>query len=309
MRVIVVGMGIQGRKRRAIAAGDVVATVDPDVAEADFRHIDDVEPGLYDAALVCTPDEPKLDLIGDLLRIGKHVLVEKPLSIGRGERLQALNALARERGLVCYTAYNHRFEPHFVRMRDCIASGRLGRLYTLRLFYGNGTARDVRNSPWRDRGAGVLPDLASHLLDTLRFWLGDLDDGFVVRAAHRFENKAFDHVVVDRPGTPHIQLEMSLLSWRNHFTAELVGEHGAATIESLCKWGPSTFTLRERMLPSGRPPEEAVTLIQPDPTWALEYNHFLSLCHARQADGLERDIWLDRVIGRLCRDALTSASA
>ena len=42
------------------------------------------------------------------------------------------------------------------------------------MFYGNGTARLVRESAWRDAGAGVLPDLGSHLLDTARFWFGDL---------------------------------------------------------------------------------------------------------------------------------------
>ena len=75
-----------------------------------------------------------------------------------------------------YVAYNHRFEPHFVRMRDLIASGVLGRIYRCRMFYGNGTARLVRNSDWRDQGAGVLDDLGSHVLDTARFWFGDIGD-------------------------------------------------------------------------------------------------------------------------------------
>ena len=37
---------------------------------------------------------------------------------------------------------------------------------------------------------------------------------------------------------------MTLLSWRNHFTCDIFAENGSAHIESLCKWGPSTFTLR-----------------------------------------------------------------
>ena len=57
----------------------------------------------------------------------------------------------------CYTAYNHRFEPHFVRMRDLIASGELGAIYSCRMFYGNGTARLVREfgvaRPGRRRAA------------------------------------------------------------------------------------------------------------------------------------------------------------
>jgi len=102
----------------------------------------------------------------------------------------------REHRAVCYTAYNHRFEPHYVRMAQVVRSGALGELYHCRMFYGNGTARLVRESAWRDAGAGVLPDLGSHLLDTARFWFGDLADDFRVVSASCFENRAPDHVVI-----------------------------------------------------------------------------------------------------------------
>lgn len=308
MRVIVIGMGVQGRKRRAIAGVDVVATVDP-VQEADARSVEAIPTTAYDAALVCTPDDAKPAILRHLLGHGKHVLVEKPLiAEGRGV-LAELGALAERGGGVCYTAYNHRFEPHFVRMRDLIAGGSLGRIFYARLYYGNGTARDVRNSPWRDRGTGVLPDLGSHLLDTVRFWFGETvvgpeADGFRVRAADRFENRSFDHLVIDRGGALPIQLEMSLVSWRNHFTADVYAEQGSAHIESLCKWGPSVFTVRRRVLPSGRPPEEAVTLIQADPTWQLEYDHFKGLCAAGRGTGLANDLWLNDTLARLGREAL-----
>ena len=28
----------------------------------------------------------------------------------------------------------------------------------------------LKNSPWRDKGSGVILDIGSHLLDTLIFW-------------------------------------------------------------------------------------------------------------------------------------------
>jgi predicted dehydrogenase len=298
MRVAVIGLGVQGRKRRAIAGADVVATIDPISEGADFRTVEEVGADRFDAALVCTPDGAKIELLRFLLDRGKHVLVEKPL-LGTREELDDLKRRAERGKAICYTAYNHRFEPHFVRMRDLIASGRLGRLYSCRMFYGNGTARDVRDSAWRDSGSGVLTDLGSHLLDTATFWFGPPEGAIRLRWAERFENRAFDHVAFGIEGRPRLDFEMTLLSWRNHFTCDLFAEHGTAPISSLCKWGPTTFTVRGRVLPSGRPPEEAVTLVQPDPTWALEYDHFKAICAAGHGSNTDQDVRITAWLGEL----------
>jgi scyllo-inositol 2-dehydrogenase (NADP+) len=304
MRAIVVGLGVQGHKRRRFAGPDHVATVDNKNPEAECRDVKDVPLGSYDAALVCTPDEAKPGLLEYLLGHGKHVLVEKPLVAPDEAALLRLEKLARDNKAVCYVAYNHRFEPHFVRMRQLIASGKLGRVYSCRMFYGNGTARLVRDSDWRDQGAGVLPDLGSHLLDTCRFWFGDIADTFRLLAANRFENRAPDHVIIGtEQNRPRIELEMTLLMWRNHFTCDILAEKGSAHIESLCKWGPATFIHRTRVLPSGRPAEDRETLEQEDPTWALEYAHFKTLCAARTPADLSNDIWLQRALGRLGAEA------
>jgi predicted dehydrogenase len=307
MRVVVAGLGVQGHKRRRIARDDFVADVDPVNEEARYRSILDVPLADYDAVLACIPDEPKIELLTYCLENNKHVLVEKPLWARDESEIARLEALARKNGIVCYTAYNHRFEPHFVRMRDLIATGELGAIYSCRMFYGNGTARLVRDSAWRDSGAGVLPDLGSHLLDTCRFWFGDIEDSFGFVGVHRFENSAPDHVVINcERSRPRIELEMTLLMWRNHFTCDLLAEGGSAHIQSLCKWGPSTFTKRTRVLPSGRPPEETMTLVQDDPTWELEYAHFKTLCLSGAKTDLSNDIWLHRVLRRLSAEAIAA---
>src|SRR5215469_8129475 len=267
MRVIIVGYGVQGRKRLHVAGPDAAGIVDPISPNANWRDLREVPLDSYDAAIVCTPDAPKLALLRHLVGHGKHALVEKPLHAATEQELVELEALARGHGALCYTAYNHRFEPHYARMRNLIRSGELGQIYRCRMFYGNGTARLVRESAWRDQGAGVLPDLGSHLLDTARFWFGDTVRDFRIVSVGRFENRAPDHVVVASDSSvPRLEFEMTLLSWRNSFTCDVFAERGSAHIESLCKWGPTTFTRRTRILPSGRPPEEAVMLVQDDPT-------------------------------------------
>ncbi|MDA8637327.1 Gfo/Idh/MocA family oxidoreductase [Rhodospirillales bacterium] len=302
-----VGLGVQGYKRRQFAGPDFVAAVDPYNVEAEYKRIEDVPLSDYDAVLLCTPDNSKIELLEYILGNAKHVLVEKPLAVNDEEQLSHLEYLAVQKSVVCYTAYNHRFEPHFVRMKNLIDSGDLGKIYRCRMFYGNGTARLVRESAWRDTGAGVLPDLGSHLLDTASFWFGAVGDGFSVLSASRFENNAPDHVVISsETSAPKLEMEMTLLMWRNHFTCDVLAENGTAHIESLCKWGPTTFTHRQRILPSGRPVEQSMTLTQGDPTWTAEYDHFKSLCLNDVTTDLSNDRWLMTTLNNLA--AQTEAS-
>jgi scyllo-inositol 2-dehydrogenase (NADP+) len=310
MRVVVAGLGVQGHKRRKFSGTDYIASVDPVNPEADYKSLADIPLTNYDAVLACIPDSPKAQLLNFCVDNRKHVLVEKPLWVEEESGISALERRANEKGIIVYTAYNHRFEPHYVRMRELIASGVLGQIYSCRMFYGNGTARLVRDSAWRDEGAGVLPDLGSHLLDTCRFWFGKIDGSFAVTSSRRFENKAPDHVIIaNETMLPRIELEMTLLMWRNHFTCDILAEKGSAHITSLCKWGPTTFTHRTRVLPSGRPLEDSETLTQDDPTWAAEYAHFKNLCARGAKTDLSGDLWLHRVLSRVGAEAISKMRA
>ena len=188
MRVVVVGLGVQGCKRKKYAKEDYICSIDPINSDADYQDLKDVPLESYDAVLACIPDEPKFEIIKFCLENKKHVLVEKPLWASQTEEIIKLQQLAINNGVLCYTAYNHRFEPHFIRMRDLISSGDLGIIYSCRMFYGNGTARLVRESEWRDKGDGVLPDLGSHLLDTCKFWFGEQVQNFRLNSINCFES-------------------------------------------------------------------------------------------------------------------------
>ena len=300
LKVIVVGFGVQGRKRKIHASVDYVASVDPFNQNADYADLRSVPLDSYDAALVCVPDAEKPWIIEYLVNHGKHLLVEKPLGISDLKEIERIEITAKENKIFCYTAYNHRFEPHFIRMKELIQSKKLGHIYSCRMFYGNGTARLVRESVWRDQGAGVLPDLGSHLLDTYLFWFGDKTRNFRIGATYRHENKSPDHVLIDSSNSDmHLQMEMTLCMWRNHFTCDVIGEYGSAHIESLCKWGPSKFTLRARKFPSGIPDEDSVVLVKDDPTWALEYSHFKSMIAQGATTCLEKDRWLQNKLEEL----------
>jgi len=88
---------------------------------------------------------------------------------------------------------------------------------------------------------------------------------------------------------------MSLLSWRNSFYLDIVGELGSIHVDCLCKWGPSILKVRTRKLPSGRPEENVKVLEMNDPTWELEYDYFKNLANTQHQD-FKRDLWITKIL-------------
>ena len=298
MRTIVIGLGVQGNKRQLFAGKDFQFSIDPLNDKATFKNLDEVDFQSFDSALMCIPDELKFDYVKKLVTNGKHVLIEKPFNLPPLQ-LKEIADLAKMTKTTVYVAFNHRFEPHWMTAKNLIENERIGKIYKLNLFYGNGTAELVKNSLWRDKDLGVIPDLASHLFDLVDFWFGLSQYDIQVLSVNKFENNAFDNAVIKLVGSPEVILEISLLSWRNNFRAELVGSEGSINLDNLCKWGPSQLTIRKRKRPSGKPDEEISTLVCSDPTWGAEYRHFVNLIDNRNLGNLESNLRISQLFDKL----------
>ncbi len=294
MKFLVIGLGNQGIKRIQTLKKHSYFTVDPYVKSADFRSIDEISKKLLneiEAAIICTPEKNKFKLIKFCFMHNINVLVEKPLLLNKMADYNYIERVGLKNKLICYTAYNHRFEPHLIKCKEIIESGKLGKIYHCRMFYGNGTARIVKNSPWKDKQLGVISDLGSHLIDTLIFLLGLQFTNIRKISSNKYENNSTDHAILmfDKKNKIHVELEMTLCMWRNTFTCDIIGEKGSIHINCLCKWGPSTLTFRRRILPSGVPKEKNKTIISKDPTWQKELNFFINQIKHKKQISLEND--------------------
>ena len=276
MKIIIIGMGVQGIKRKKYLGKDFIYSIDKNKI-SDFKSVYEVPLKDFDAAFICLPENEKFKVMRYCIENKKHILVEKPIFLKNKKSFLMLEKIARQNKVVCYTAYNHRFEPHFMRMKKIINSKKLGKLYNCRIFYGNGTAKLVKKN-WRDSGKGVRTDLLPHLLDICRFWFGKSLKEFKLVSSNKFENKATDHAnFISKKSKIKINLEISYVMWKNTFTCDLLASKGSAHINNLCKWGKSTFTHRKRIFPSGKPKEVIKNLSIKDPTWTLEYKYFKNL--------------------------------
>jgi len=299
MKVVIVGMGIQGNKRKKFFGKEFVYSVDK-FKNADFKSLYDVPIKDYDAVLICVPDKEKIKIINYCIKNKKHILVEKPLISNSLKILNNLKKAIKKKKIIFYTAYNHRFEPNIVEMKKLIKSKKLGKIYKCKIFYGNGTSVLVKRSRWRDKEMGVITDIGSHLLDICLYWFGKKIKFLKVAELNKFENRAPDHAVIQLNYKKiKIELEMSLCMWKNTFTCDVIGSKGSAHLNSLCKWSKSSFIYRKRKFPSGLPNEKCINFKLGDPTWKKEYLFFKNLVNKKTKSFLENDLIINNCFKKI----------
>lgn len=105
---------------------------------------------------------------------GKHVLCEKPLAMTAEEAAEMVRA-AHAAGVTFATNHHLRCSGSHRAIRDLIATGRIGRVLSLRLFHAVHLPPHLQG--WRidnpAAGGGVIPDITVHDADVARFLLGE----------------------------------------------------------------------------------------------------------------------------------------
>ena len=102
---------------------------------------------------------------------GKHVLCEKPLSMSVAEARELLS-VQKSTGVKIGEAFMVRTHPQWLRVRELIASGRIGALRSITGFfsYFNRDPKNIRNIP--ETGGGALMDIGCYPITTSRFIFG-----------------------------------------------------------------------------------------------------------------------------------------
>ena len=130
-----------------------------------------------DAVSVAAPPFLHYPIAIEALSRGLHVLCEKPLALNTDEA-GAMLAKASDSKLVHMTAFNWRFIPAMARMKELLDDGYVGRVFHVdAVWFGDIRADATRALGWRHRrelaGVGAMGDVGVHVIDWLRWLIGD----------------------------------------------------------------------------------------------------------------------------------------
>ncbi|MBC7224807.1 MAG: Gfo/Idh/MocA family oxidoreductase [Anaerolineae bacterium] len=128
-----------------------------------------------DAVYLCTPVDLHRVHTEAAAAAGKHVFCEKPMAMSV-EDCQAMIRACEGAGVQLGIAYMMRYRPQCQVAKELIGEGRLGELVAGRAqnaFWYPEVPGAWRQDPARGKG-GVLADVGSHCVDTLRFLMGEV---------------------------------------------------------------------------------------------------------------------------------------
>ncbi len=140
------------------------------------------ENAFYDQDLdmvdICTPNALHMEQAITALNHKVHLYIEKPLGLTLSHARE-IAAAARSAGVLSHTAFMMRYFPGVRQAKAVIASGALGEIYNFRAqFFHNSYMDPQRPTSWRLQhslsGGGALADLGVHMIDMMRYLLGEL---------------------------------------------------------------------------------------------------------------------------------------
>lgn len=145
-----------------------------------------------DAVYIATPPSTHCALALEVAAAGKPCLVEKPMAMDYTECVRMVEAFKRA-GCPLWVAFYRRALPRFVKVRELLRDGAIGKLTSIHVTVTDPVATGVAAKAWRFNrdisGAGLFLDLASHYFDIIDFLCGRITSaaGFALNTGGTYD--------------------------------------------------------------------------------------------------------------------------
>ena len=195
-----------------------------------------LDSGFIDSALIAVPHYGHPEYAMECFKRGIHVMLEKPAGVYTS-RVREMNDAAEKSGVKFGIMFNQRTSPLFMKAREIVKSGEIGKpkrlvwiitnWYRTQAYYDSGSWR----ATWNGEGGGVLLNQAPHNLDLWQWIFGmpkrirafcsvgkyhniDVEDDVTIYG--EYDNGAtavFITTTGEAPGTNRLEISGDLESW------------------------------------------------------------------------------------------------
>ncbi len=129
-----------------------------------------------DVIYITTPHNTHIEFMKQAIRNGKHVLVEKSITLNSSELEEAI-AFAKEHGVVVGEAMTIYHMPLYKKLREILDSGKLGKVNLITMNFGSFKDYDMNNRFFnRKLAGGAMLDIGVYALSFIRYFMSSKPD-------------------------------------------------------------------------------------------------------------------------------------
>ena len=129
-----------------------------------------------DVIYITTPHNTHIEFMKKAIANGKHILVEKSITLNSSE-LDEAAALADEKGVVIGEAMTIYHMPVYKKLREILDSGKLGKVNLITMNFGSFKEYDMKNRFFnRNLAGGAMLDIGVYALSFIRWFMDEKPD-------------------------------------------------------------------------------------------------------------------------------------
>ena len=129
-----------------------------------------------DVIYITTPHNTHIEFMRKAIENGKHILVEKSITLNSSELDEAIS-LAGEKGVVIGEAMTIYHMPIYKKLREILDSGKLGRVKLITMNFGSFKEYDMNNRFFnRNLAGGAMLDIGVYALSFIRYFMSEKPD-------------------------------------------------------------------------------------------------------------------------------------
>lgn len=192
-----------------------------------------------DVVIICTPSGNHGEHACQVMRSGRHVIVEKPMEISRAT-IEEMLRVQQETGVKLAVISQHRFDPASLQVHQLVEEQAFGRLvlgnaivpwWRSQEYYESGAWRGT----WKLDGGGVLMNQSIHSIDLLQWLMGP------VKSIYSYADTLVHHMETEDTAVAILRFASGALGAIAATTGaypgvttriEIFGEKGSAVIEN-----------------------------------------------------------------------------
>jgi predicted dehydrogenase len=241
-----------------------------------------------DIVFICAYNNSLASLAVAALERGLHVFAEKPPGRSVDDVKQIIEAHKRFPECKIKFGFNHRYHYSVIEAKSMIESGKFGEILWLRGVYGKAGGIQFENN-WRSdktkAGGGILLDQGIHMLDLLRYFVGDFNQvkSMITTSFWNIpvEDNAF--VLLRTPKNQIAFIHSSSTQWKHKFSIEISLQDGYINLNGILtesrSYGDEMLNFARKQFEDtsfafGKPREETIYFDRND-SWHIEVKEFI----------------------------------